>query len=1199
MRKTLLIALFALLTIGLAFGQSAFYTETMGSVTTTTTIAAHEAANGFSVVDATYSGTADIRSTTTSTGYTGASGGANVFFTNTIGRTLLIEGVNTSSYTNITMTFGHYKSTLAANNELAVEVSADGTNWTALSYSRPTGTGTQSWLQVSPTGDIPSTPNLRIRFTQTSATPQFRIDDIVLAGNTSTPTPTINVTSALNAFSTYTGTPSASQSYTLSGTALTGNINIAALSGYAYSTDDTNWSSTLSLANTYSGPVYVRLTGASTGSFSGDIVHSSTGASDAIVSATGTVSPETNPEANVEDFENHTLSGTSYVDGSFVGNNGITWNYVQVTGEQDYPIQNKGILLRRLSSSSKVYSSAIAGGIGSFSLQMRKGFTGTGDRQLALYINDTHIADSQTFGAVSGADPTIHTFSVNDINIAGNVVIEVRNIQGTGTTNRQVVIDNLTWTPYGELPPTPVIHASTTELDPLACIQDNPSEEIRSYTLYGENTTSPIIVTAPIGFQVATSTSGAWLSSLELPSSFDGTIYVRMFATSTGEFEGVITHTSGTATQVNVSVSGECFAPSVVWNITQNLTPFTAQAGVVSSVQSYSLSATNATGDLVVSTEAPFELSTTGTGNWLTELSLAYNFSGNVYVRMNASTPGIYTKNINHSSYEASPTSFEISGNATPPAGVYATDLFFSEYIEGGSNNKAIEIFNGTGYPVNLSDYKVNLYSNGSASVGNTQTLSGTLAHGDVYVIANTNANAAILALADITSAVTNYNGDDAIALVKISTGAFVDIFGVIGQDPGTQWTAAGGFSTLDKTLVRKPTVVSGVTTNPAISTPLVTTDFVTLGTEWLLYAQDTITDLGMHTFNPGGGEMAETPMFDPAGGAYINPINVSITSDTPSASIYYTTNGDIPTDSSTLYTAPIAISSNTTLKAIAYKDGYLPSSVASATYSFPVNVANIAALRASAQGATIYRLTGEAVLTFQQANRNQKYVQDATGAVVIDDPSGIITSTYNLYDGITGITGTLNNYSSLIQFTPVADPGAATSSSNVVVPEVRTLAEITTNDQAKLLKIMNVTLDATSGNFLSTAQNITATDASGTLTMRTFPAADYAATPIPAEPRNIICLGGQFGTTMQFSPRFLSDFEIPSGSLDAPVVTITENAGNVVLDWAAVTGAASYRIEASDDPYTGYSPVTTTANLTWSGAASTAKKFYRVIALP
>lgn len=97
-----------------------------------------------------------------------------------------------------------------------------------------------------------------------------------------------------------------------------------------------------------------------------------------------------------EDFENHSLSGTNYVNGSFVGNNSITWNYVQVTGEQSYPITVKCILLRRSGANSKIYSSTVSGGIGSFSVQMRKAFTGTGDRQVALYINSTHVADSQT-----------------------------------------------------------------------------------------------------------------------------------------------------------------------------------------------------------------------------------------------------------------------------------------------------------------------------------------------------------------------------------------------------------------------------------------------------------------------------------------------------------------------------------------------------------------------------------------------------------------------------------------------------------------------------------------------------------------------------------------------------------------------------------------------------------------------------------
>lgn len=61
------------------------------------------------------------------------------------------------------------------------------------------------------------------------------------------------------------------------------------------------------------------------------------------------------------------------------------------------------------------------------------------------------------------------------------------------------------------------------------------------------------------------------------------------------------------------------------------------------------------------------------------------------------------------------------------------TDLFISEYIEGSSSNKAIEIFNGTGAPVDLSQYSLQLYSNDSATVSASMTLSGTVADGDVF----------------------------------------------------------------------------------------------------------------------------------------------------------------------------------------------------------------------------------------------------------------------------------------------------------------------------------------------------------------------------------------------------------------------------------------------------------------------------------
>ena len=113
-----------------------------------------------------------------------------------------------------------------------------------------------------------------------------------------------------------------------------------------------------------------------------------------------------------------------------------------------------------------------------------------------------------------------------------------------------------------------------------------------------------------------------------------------------------------------------------------------------------------------------------------------------------------------------------------------ATDLFFSEYIEGSSNNKALEIYNGTGAVVDLSGYRVATYSNGATTPTNTLDLTGTLADGEVYVIANASANAAILAVADVTSSVTYFNGDDHVSL-QYTDGTPIDGIGVLGEDPG------------------------------------------------------------------------------------------------------------------------------------------------------------------------------------------------------------------------------------------------------------------------------------------------------------------------------------------------------------------------------------------------------------------------------
>ncbi|MCK9483735.1 MAG: chitobiase/beta-hexosaminidase C-terminal domain-containing protein, partial [Candidatus Marinimicrobia bacterium] len=272
--------------------------------------------------------------------------------------------------------------------------------------------------------------------------------------------------------------------------------------------------------------------------------------------------------------------------------------------------------------------------------------------------------------------------------------------------------------------------------------------------------------------------------------------------------------------------------------------------------------------------------------------------------------------------------------------------------------------------------------------------------------------------------------------------------------------------------------------------------------------------------------DQVSTPTFDPPAGNYHTPQNVTISCSTEGATIYYTINGDDPTDASTVFADPIAVNSTTTIKAIAYKAGWTTSYVATALYTFPTEVANIAALRANPTGTTLYKLTGEAVLTYKTATRNAKYIQDATGAILIDDNAGNITTAYNLYDGITGIIGSLGEYGDMLQFVPVADPGPATSTGNVVEPVEVTLANLTTDYQAKLVKIKNVVISGT-GNFAAST-NYTITDVTGTGVIRTqYADLDYIGQPIPAALQNLTGVVLQYQTTMQFVPRGLSDFEL------------------------------------------------------------------------
>ncbi|GAA1181517.1 ExeM/NucH family extracellular endonuclease [Ornithinimicrobium humiphilum] len=180
-------------------------------------------------------------------------------------------------------------------------------------------------------------------------------------------------------------------------------------------------------------------------------------------------------------------------------------------------------------------------------------------------------------------------------------------------------------------------------------------------------------------------------------------------------------------------------------------------------------------------------------------------------------------------------------------------DLIFSEYVEGSSNNKALEIYNGTSAPVDLGGYAIQQYSNGSASAGFTASLAGTLAPGDVYVFAHSSADAAILAQADQTTGTGLFNGNDALTLVK-DGGTVVDSIGQVGFDPGTEW-GTGLTSTADNTLRRKADVCEGDTVKDDAFDPAV---------QWDGFPNNTFDGLGTHTTTCGAGEPDPEPEPEP-----------------------------------------------------------------------------------------------------------------------------------------------------------------------------------------------------------------------------------------------------------------------------------------------------------------------------------------------
>lgn len=433
-----------------------------------------------------------------------------------------------------------------------------------------------------------------------------------------------------------------------------------------------------------------------------------------------------------------------------------------------------------------------------------------------------------------------------------------------------------------------------------------------------------------------------------------------------------------------------------------------------------------------------------------------------------------------------------------------------SQYVEtsSGSVPKGIEVWNNTAGVLDFAanNLIVKKGTNGSSPNVDFTLSSGTLAADAVIVIgtadmeATATGNGAAFALKAF-----QFNGDDALEIWYGATKT--DIFGEPGSDPGSAWSA-NGVETRNSNISLKAGISNGSLTgwtDPSVRFETTCTD-------------NCLTGFGIAPVGGGGGGDVAPPTFTPSGGTYFVAQDVTISTATVGADIYYTLDGTDPDNTSTAYAAPINIAANTTLKAIAIDPAAIladsPISTATYTITVPVAMATVADLRAGATDGTIYQLNGEALLTFQQSYRKQKFVQDATAGILIDDNSGKISAVLNIGDGLTGMIGTLNTYKGMLQFIPMTDPGAATSTGNVITPLLLTAAEFNTNFEnyeGMLVQVDNLTF-ADAGSTFTNGQVYATTDPNtvGVDFRASFYGVDYIGSTIASGGRDIVGIANE-----------------------------------------------------------------------------------------
>lgn len=457
------------------------------------------------------------------------------------------------------------------------------------------------------------------------------------------------------------------------------------------------------------------------------------------------------------------------------------------------------------------------------------------------------------------------------------------------------------------------------------------------------------------------------------------------------------------------------------------------------------------------------------------------------------------------------------------------SDLIISEYVEGSSFNKAIEIYNGTSADVDLSAYTLQKQQDGNGDYGNALALSGTLASGMTYVIVNHQCTESdLLDQADLKSEsqVVNFNGNDAVALFKGSEK--IDEVGVFGST--ADW---GKDVTLRRIYGEGPTA----TYDPS---------------EWTEADKDDFSDVGKF------GADVEAPSIHMVTGEASDPntIMVHVTEPLDSLSAVtvsnYSLDNDATVDSAiyksdweyvVLKTSKLVAGTEYTLtvNGVTDRSGNAMNNV---TYTFTfgyIDVADLAALnalRGSYVEGQAYRITNPVVVTAvigkfgSGQNTTNVWVQDQGCETTVGHSMmlyRIEENASNLQVGsvINNLIGQLTVYNDLVemQYIDEASMEITGETADVVVTTV-TISELKGEnalDYQNALVRINDVIFAETGTFeQNTSYNIS--DGNATMVFRTNREGSYLGEAIPSDAVDVIGYIGWYNGQCQILPRMRED---------------------------------------------------------------------------